>query len=155
MEEAKSLPDFIGFHCQTSERGKFDDDIIGGRDRDYGDYLPQIIDSLHNDLLIEADELGLRWAPEDQYSEEYEEWYDAAMDFLYEKGIRWVFVSQTAFLENYGDYCYALTLPDDAVLDIIPDPWVNDDADAYVYDSNRARPGFMEVEDPEFRRSPF
>jgi len=153
LEDLKDLPDFIGFHCQKRPRaGIANEDTIGmGYDPEvgagsYGDYFLEIMDALPFELRDIALEQGLMEGP-DRYDEAYAEWHEEVKDFLYENGIRWIFVSHNQPLTDYGDYCYAVALSEDAILHVIPDTGVNDTADAYVYDSKVATPTVVEVED--------
>lgn len=153
VEDAKDIPDFIGFHCQARERREiaYEDTIGMGHDPEtgaggYGEYLPQILDALPNDLRDVALEKGWMEGP-DQYDDGYAEWHEVVKDFLYDNGIRWIFVSDNEPLTDYGDWCYAVSLPEAAVLDIIPDPGVNDTADVYIYDSKVAIPQVSEIDD--------
>lgn len=149
-------PDFVGFHCQKSPRNKYDDFIgaqYGGGIDQFGiaggteNYLIHILDSLYDEYRYEAIELGLMDVPEDSYSDEYREWANKVEDFLAEKNIKWLFVSETKTLSDYGGYCYYVLLPDDIVLETFHDLGVNDIAMAYVYDANKGQPTCIEIED--------
>ncbi len=153
VEDASAIPDFIGFHCQRGERASIEhEDTIGlGRDDEtgsgsYGEYFREIMDALPFELRDVAMERGLMEAP-DRYGDGYASWHEEAKDFLYENGIRWIFVSETRPLTDYGDYCYAVSLPDAAVLHVIDDVGVDDTAAVYIYNSNVAVPAVDEIED--------
>jgi len=126
--------DFIGFHCQKSPRSEYDDVILN--DNHYAEnFYVSILDALPNDLRMKSMDMGLMNQPEDQYSEEFDEWADRVYNFLEEHNIRWIYVSQNKPLsEQYGDYRYYVLLPDSCVLHIFDDPNVGDVADAYLYE---------------------
>jgi hypothetical protein len=153
VEDARSIPDFIGFHCQRGERKDiaYEDTIGMGHDDEtgsgsYGEYFPEILDSLDFTLRDAAMEQGLMEAP-DRYDDAYAEWHEKVKDFLYDNGIRWIFVSENTPLTDYGDYCYAVALSDKAVLHVMEDIGVNDIAQAYVYDSKVAIPTVVELDE--------
>jgi len=166
MEAAEELLDFLGFHCQPQSHEQYhkESGVIGGDDfRSYAEYFPEILAALPSDLRNTATENGWFDQPGDTdeyvYDENlddevrvYDRWYDEVQWFLYTNGIRWIFVSMSKFLSVYGEYCYAITLPDGAILTSLPDDTVPDVAWAVVYDSNKAAPGFVEVENPEYEQ---
>lgn len=140
-------PDFVGFHCQARPRGGPRDDLIMA---DYAkDYFMTILDGLPNEIRDLAMATGLMEPTEDHYSDEFDQWARDVESFLEEHNIRWIFVSQNRPLENYGDYCYYVLLPDSQILAAIDDPGVNDAANAYVYDANVAFPQLFEVPEDE------
>ncbi len=153
VEDAHDIPDFVGFHCQRGERKDiaYEDTIGMGHDPEtgaggYGEYLTQILDYLPNELRDVALEKG--WMePPGEYDDGYAEWHEKVKDFLYDNGIRWIFVSETKPLTDYGDYCYAVSLPDKAVLYVKEDVGVDDTAAAYVYDSKIAVPTTVELDE--------
>jgi hypothetical protein len=155
LESMKDLPDFIGFHCQVRPRRDIsNEDTIGlGYNADiaaggYGEYFAEILDSLPFELRDSAMDLGLLGDEvPSSYDDGYKEWHDNVREFLYDNGIRWIFVSENKPLTDYGDYCYAVMLDDAAVLTVIPDVGVNDAAAAYVYNSSVAIPKVVEVEE--------
>lgn len=153
MEDAKDIPDFIGFHCQRGERKDiaYEDTIGMGYNPQtgsgsYGEYFREIMDSLPFKLRDIAMEQGLMEGP-DTFDDAYAEWHEKVKDFLYDNGIRWIFVSENTPLTDYGDYCYAVSLPDAAVLHVMDDIGVNDVAAAYVYDSKIAIPSTVELDE--------
>jgi len=112
----------------------------------YGDYFPEILDSLPFKLRDVAMERGLMESP-DRYDDSYAKWHEKVKNFLYKNGIRWIFVSHSKPLTDYGDYCYAVYMDDAAVLAVIPDVGVNDTAEVYVYNSKEGVPRLVEVAD--------
>lgn len=139
-------PDFIGYHCQRSPRSEYDDVIL----QEYAEtYFPQILDALPHNLRDQAAQQGLLDTPEDQFSDEHDEWAENAHEFLREHNISWIFVSQNRLLEPYGGYCYYTFLPDSDILAVFDDPGVEDMADAYLYDANKVSPRFLQVPDTD------
>lgn len=139
-------PDFIGFHCQRSPRSEHDDVILADYARDY---FVHILDALPNDLRDRAMQQGLMEPGDDYYSEEFDQWSETVEAFLRDNGIRWIFTSQNRPLEDYGDHCYYVLLPDANIISIIDDPGVNDAANAYVYDAKSAAPQCFEIPEDE------
>ena len=152
--------DFIGYHCQQS--GFFDGEIIN--DNNYPeDYYNLILDALPYELRDKAFNEGLLdGRPEDQYTDEFALWSEKVHDFLWDNGIRWIFVSQNVPLGGdtrrmgavYGDHCYYVLLPDNAVLWIIDDIGVNDVAFAYLYDSKIANPQMVSIPEENWQDFP-
>lgn len=141
------LPEFIGFHCQEHPRGRADD-IIGAVYA--ADHFIHILEHLPFDMRDQAIEQGLLPdTPPDQYDDEFDAWADEVEDFLYKNGIRWIYVSKTGTLEDYGDYCYYTFLDPDhpGVYYVGDDVGVNDWAEFFVYDVNKVQPILIEVED--------
>jgi hypothetical protein len=124
-------PDFIGFHCQQSERGPYDD-IIYPKEDYATDYFIQILNGLPFNLRDMARNSGLMSMPE-KYSDEFDEWVEKVADFLTENGVRWIFVSDTRPLNDYGSYCYYVSMKNEDALMILDDINVNDTASAWVY----------------------
>jgi len=135
--------DFIGFHCQRTERGPDDDKIIKN-DLYAREYFLFIIDALPFEIRDKAIELGLMDKP-DEYSDDFNEWTERVVDFLNLSGVRWIFVSDTRPLDGYGNYCYYVSMNSDDALWIFDDPNVNDSAAAYVYMINKVKPKLIPV----------
>ena len=147
-QEIMKRPDYIGFHCQSRPRSKYDDIIKN--DNNYADnYYLHILDILPFELQDQAQMLGLTERPE-KYTEEFDDWAEAVHSFLQDHNIRWIFVSHNKPLsEHYGDYRYYVMLPSTCVLHIFDDPGVNDMAWAYVYDGNKCSPQCIALDDEE------
>ncbi len=157
LKEIADKDDFIGFHCQSRPRADIDrEDTIGSTygqgAYQYGSYMPEILDSLPFDLRDMVLEKGWMDSHPGEHDDGYEEWLDAVYEFLDEHGIKWIFVSENRPLTDYGDYCYGVLLPDNAVLTVIPDIGVDDAANAYVYNSKISIPSVVEVDEEELEQ---
>ena len=136
-------PSFKGFHCQKYEN--YDNDKIL---KDYAEsYFNEIVEYIPYDLHDKMAEIGIdRYPPDDYYSEEFEKWSDKVEEFLYDNGIRWIFVSHDKIFNNmrskgasYGDYCYYILIPDEIILYDFVDVH-EENASGIVYDSRKGRP---------------
>ena len=133
--------DFIGFHCQKSPVSEYDGFIMA----DYGrEYFMEILDGLPFNMRDKAMEMGLMNGHDDYYSEEFDQWTSDVEYFLKENNVRWIFTSENRQLDNYGDYCYYILMPESNIIATIADPNVNDFANAYVYISP---PQYIEIQE--------
>ncbi len=157
-DEMTRHTDFIGYHCQSSEY--FDGEIINDNDYSSSHYI-YILDALPNDLRDQASTMGLLHYNEvDKYSDEFDAWAEKVHEFLWDNGIRWIFVSGNVPLGGdftsrpgsvYGDHCYYTLMPGNCVLHIFDDAGVNDIAYAYLYDSKVGQPQLIPIpEEQEF-----
>jgi len=142
--------DFVGFHCKQREhRGKFDG-YIG---KEYGStWLPQVVQNLPFKMQDELAEItGLdKWDIPGEYDEGFDEWAEEVEDFLYRKGIHWIFVSENRPLTNFGRWCYRVYLDESRTIAAIPDHGVGDSATVYLYDSRKMRPVLVEHDDDDW-----
>ncbi len=150
--------DFIGYHCQKRQRPVQTDikteDKIGlgytsGMGAGYGMYFGEILDAIPYELRMKAMEKGLMDRPENEYDDDFDEWYDKVEDFLENNNIRWIFVSSTKSLIQYGEWCYKMYLEDKARLLTIEDIQAEDAAAVYIYDGSKGSPIAIEVEEEE------
>jgi hypothetical protein len=151
-QEIMKNPIFKGFHCQRWESNNADRILL----KDYEEsYYIDIIDSIPFDLHDKMRQSGISIYPptEDRYSEEYDTWIEQSEDFLYENGIRWIFVSHDKLFNNtrsmgasYGDNCYYILMPDNIILYELTDPH-EENASAIIYDSRRGIPERIPIEE--------
>jgi hypothetical protein len=133
--------EFVGFHRQQHKRPSKIDDIFttnGNGKNYYGkEYFLQILDSLYNNDRLEATNRG--WFDFDwtnTYSDDYDEMEELVMDWLNDKGYRWLFVTENRphDIAGYGDYIYKIYFKNKDILAILDDPHgANDIAYAYLY----------------------
>jgi len=149
-------PDFIGWHCQPWPR----DEVRRG--------LPTLRDSIgvsrpltYNEFHDLLEETGLYYEAKalfdvetdpDLYSEFEQDWHElgesAVLPWLHDFGFRWIWVSTNAPLKMFGSYCYAVFLPEEAIVLRVK----GDDKDpswGTIYDSNIAVPQVIPVESEE------
>jgi len=150
-QEIMNHPNFIGFHCQRLPRNPKYNDYINDN-YPYGnkyaeEFYIEILDALPFNLRDKAIQEGLLTEHlETPPVEKIYEWSQKVEDFLKIANIRWIFVSQNKPLkEQYGNYCYYVLLPKNAILHIFDDTFVNDMAWAYLYDANKAQPECIEL----------
>ena len=145
-------PNFIGFHCQQSSRNPDLDDYIKKENNYAEDFYMEILDALPFQLRDIATEKGLltHYDIAEARTYKFYEWVQDVSEFLSINDIRWIFVSQNKPLEDhYGPYRYYVLLPEDAILHIFDDPWVDDIAWAYLYNANVASPNCIELNPEE------
>jgi len=146
-EDEPNEDEYIGFHCQKYEhKGEY----VGNIDKDYGDtWIPQVIQALNFDLQDElAQTLGRdKYDIPTEYDEDFEEWSGRVEDFLYEKGIHWIFVSEERPLTTFGEYCYKVYMPENEIMTVLPDYGVEGSASVYIYDSGIGKPILIPYEE--------
>lgn len=144
LKKADDPAEFIGYHCQSSPRNPQYDDKFNPA---YAErFFSQILDALPYDIRDDALAL-LEKRPE--YIVEDEDWGEEVADFLNEKNIRWIFVSENKPLPDYGEHCYKVYMPDNIVLEYMPDVEVNYSAYAVLYSADLGVPILEEYEEPE------
>ena len=137
-------PNFVGYHCQRNMRSPNDDRIFF-TEHYANEFFIQILDMLPFKLRDKALSLGLLNKPE-PYSDEFDNWGKSVEEFLNENGVRWIFVSETRPLEDFGEYCYYVSIESNE--NYLIDVHVNDSATAYVYfldGDSKYKPKLFEV----------
>jgi len=145
-------PDFIGYHCQNSEPNGAYDGIIVNNEHYARNYFLGILEALPFSLRDQAMESGLLEQPEDSYSKEFEEWTREVAKFLKDNGVRWIFVSDTRPLIEFGQHCFYVSMNANDAIWIFDDPGVNDIAYVYVYmiqGELPAKPKLIPIEEDE------
>jgi len=136
--DPRNHKDFVGYHC--SERSSPNGRIVPS----YGkQYFYEILDGLPGTLRDRALDMGLMNQPDDEYSNEFEIWAKEVADFLWENGIRWLFVSHDKpyttdryMGASYGNNCFYVLFPESNQINAIRDAH-EIDATAYVYHVSR------------------
>jgi len=115
-------PDFRGFHCSKYE--KPDGRIVASyfTQSQWGNW---ILEHIPYNLTDKLYDLGIQEPPNnDKYSGEYEEWAEKMEEFLWDNGIRWVFVSKSepfgsdrwGMGGSYGSNCFFVIMPEQDML---------------------------------------
>jgi hypothetical protein len=136
----KTLPDkptitdkdeFVGYHAQRKPRSVEDDKFIEGYGKDYLSSVLEALPSKDRSIAQNRGWLSYDWS--NPYAEGYEKKEEIVVDWLNKKGYRWIFVSESRLLGDYGNFFYKIYFNLENIIDTIPDINVDDAATIYLY----------------------
>lgn len=144
-DEARDLPNFVGYHCSKG--------IITDFDGTVKDDASSIFNTYGKDWYARLlEELGwheqLRTMPEgvSEGHPKLERWYDMVGRMLARRNIHWIFVARDMPHTQYGEYQYAVSIDSGKVLFTMDD--TNEiDSDIYVYNSKKVKPTLVPLFD--------
>jgi hypothetical protein len=136
-------PDFVGYHCRKAEWNEYGG-IIHANPHYIKEWYWEIIESMPFDIRDKLLEQNMNEFERSGY-DDIDEWGQEIEHFLYENGIRWIFVKDQEPEYDYGAWCYHVLMPESNRLAYLNDPYETNSS-VIIYQAKNP-PNMIEVPD--------